>query len=1027
MADVAVAPAPLTDVTAEVAPSPNINTSPDDATQPAVDSTLPAVAEAKASPTKEIAHLHQDQTKDFSDVNTFRKAMLGSVAPASVVLTEITMNLLLDRIASLEHAVAHVRIRAPEEADPQTDPFHNLSALSQAVAVLDNKVYEHSKKIKILAFNVSGGDDGNDDEEEEKESDKPSMFVKQAEPVHIMHVPTTPVAASAPKTQTSPEKPARSKIELSDKMQGVVKLEKSKSVLINELNNETKEDPSVLAAEKEHASLRRRETESLGKLKAAAQAAAKVHIDAQKEAERKLAEEEKLKAMKETAGSQFSSALAEQKKQMAAQIAQMQVDMKERDRQMREETARRHAEADDAMRRIEEEAKEAKERALAAEKELKAKKDQALLDRLRERVKTSKENHDVNSAAMRALNAATARQKMSPAKREMAQKRWRKAMRSVLSPAAKMKRALGSMLNKKVDKGQTVMSRMEKAEKELKITNNKLHQLEKALLKMRKAENTMLVDEEKNKANIKSLARQSTKALKLFDELSMAILGTSVNVAVSSLNALAGTDHASPLIRDEPSHQDSVVKSLMHTGKSASDELAKLLAPLAFKLSRPTAEDFDALAVAGSIIELLRDHRVELRSFSHYNYLPDEEEKRVERHTGARRASYSDVGGVDVGAAAAASYLVEKFDEEDEEKGGVDSGLTIEELLRLELHRLVACQVATGGGGGEGKKIADMATFFQTEMDRLEALMKKGLGENNKKLEEIKKVFAELKDHREMLTGNKVFIREVDAKVGDIRGLLAMKAEKELVDGIGTKIGTVKEDLEIVRSKLGNSKDLAEGMNRLRHTIDTKADKDVMNKLVKTVKNGMKEDVDPALATRCLSCERARDTEDENEKVAQAHYYKQYLTTLALVKSPQQVNVEKYEKYEKEKYGGKGNYVGGGYSKPKSPHQSLGVSMRPKSAFAKTRSPSMGGGGGGRSKRGGERDIIKYGSSQPLHVTLFSNDRLGGGAPETPVSFAERTERGTLSPLGKEPQVVVQRNGTPQPIPKHRELYPSND
>jgi hypothetical protein len=202
----------------------------------------------------------------------------------------------------------------------------------------------------------------------------------------------------------------------------------------------------------------------------------------------------------------------------------------------------------------------AKENALKAELAAKDEREKALLEALKEKSKgsTGADRGD----AMSALNAARYRQKMDPAKRERARMRWKLACRRVMSPAAKMKRALGSMLNKKVDKTQTVVSRMEKAEEELKRTNHKLHQVEKLLHKMKRGEGKSKSTEAKTQKDIGTIAKQSTKCMKLFDELSMAILGTSVNIAVEAINAIDNQELYSPLVRDEPAHRDSVVKSV---------------------------------------------------------------------------------------------------------------------------------------------------------------------------------------------------------------------------------------------------------------------------------------------------------------------------------------------------------------------------------------------------------------------------------------------------------------------------------
>jgi hypothetical protein len=63
--------------------------------------------------------------------------------------------------------------------------------------------------------------------------------------------------------------------------------------------------------------------------------------------------------------------------------------------------------------------------------------------------------------------------------------------------------------------------------------------------------------------------------------------------------------------------------------------------------------------------------------------------------------------------------------------------LTLEEMLRLELHRVVSIRVCAASGGGEKRRIDDMGPFFQNEVDRLEELMNRSGKENAKKVRPI--------------------------------------------------------------------------------------------------------------------------------------------------------------------------------------------------------------------------------------------------------------------------------------------------
>ena len=936
----------------------------------------------------------------FGDAGAFLTTMMRR--ETNITITEKTMSLLLNRILTLESAVSKLGSSSmgggtKEKPNPETKPYDNLLSLAQNVDHLQRKVAGHDVKIKTLAFNVSGGD-----QKEEAEAD----------------VLPLPNPSSSFTTTTSPPS-ASSSIPNSPHPSTKVK----KSLLMTALENEAPTS-AVKNAEKVTAALRRRETESLDKLKIAAHAAAKYRALAELGIKKKHeAGEEELKKMQRMKEENSS---ANARKQMEARMKKMQQEMAERARASKEEAAKAHKEAQEALNKIEEEARVAKEGATKAEAELKAMKEMAILESLK---KKSGGEGTESEAANTALKAAEIRQKTPQKKRDAAMARWRKAVHAVMTPAARMKRGLGSMLDKRVDKTQTVVSRMEKAEIVQKQTSDKLRQLEKLLSKQKKAEGTIASEAAQQKSDVAVIKKQTTRAFTLIDELTMAIIGTSVAVAVSSINSLdpAGSGAkplATPLDRDEPTHRDSVVKSLRRAATEATAALAVLLEKIALSLSRPTAEDFDALAVSRLIISALQAHGTELKDLSHKGYVENDspdaptaaaaaaasKAPALERMNSTSRASaYSLTRKSQISASASPDRLMDdivdevdsenrisdRIDENEEllhenhlEEHEIHTGLSMEEVLRLELHRLVACRVAVASSAERGGG-AKMYEFFEGEIDRLESAMKKSGKDTEKKLSSMSKIYSELTQHAELLSGNSNLIGEVEAKVADVRGLLSLKAEREQVQNIGDNIGTVTRDLNDIKSALPATKDIIAGMHRLEIGLGTKADKDLVNKLRNTVKNGMKDDSDPAFTKRCLSCDKPLESRDENEELAQTAYVQAYMKNLANMRTPQQKNVDKRREYDNQKYG-KVDPYGFGYVKPKSPYKSIAGGSRPKSA-----------GGISYSEERRNRDrqnSIKFGSSQPLHVTLFANDGYQrgkavvggvpvGGSPVAPLPF----------------------------------------
>ena len=136
-------------------------------------------------------------------------------------------------------------------------------------------------------------------------------------------------------------------------------------------------------------------------------------------------------------------------------------------------------------------------------------------------------------AAEMALKAAALRMATDPAKRERARFLWNKAIRKVLSPAAKMKRNMGSMLEKKLDKNQTVMSRVTALEETI-LTLTKRNVKYEAELKEATAEK---LPNHRTRLQLRRLHRDAVRAAALTKEISSAILGTSVSCAVDTINS----------------------------------------------------------------------------------------------------------------------------------------------------------------------------------------------------------------------------------------------------------------------------------------------------------------------------------------------------------------------------------------------------------------------------------------------------------------------------------------------------------
>ena len=142
-------------------------------------------------------------------------------------------------------------------------------------------------------------------------------------------------------------------------------------------------------------------------------------------------------------------------------------------------------EAEEKMKLMEHAAGEAKKAAEEASKHVKEKREQALLKALQKRATSAGGGGvEVKAQALKAYKAAQARAAMTPEQRARAIRRWKNAASRVLSPAQKIKRAMREFATTKVNKNQTVVSRVEKLEEENKEYERRIHQLEKQVKKM---------------------------------------------------------------------------------------------------------------------------------------------------------------------------------------------------------------------------------------------------------------------------------------------------------------------------------------------------------------------------------------------------------------------------------------------------------------------------------------------------------------------------------------------------------------
>ena len=312
----------------------------------------------------------------------------------------------------------------------------------------------------------------------------------------------------------------------------------------------------------------------------------------------------------------------------------------------------------------------------------------------------------------------------------------------------------------------------------------------------------------------------------------------------------------------------------------------------------------------------------------------------------------------------------------------------MKEMLRLELHRLVSVYAASVGGAGDAKKFSNLSSFMQAEIDRLEAANRELSRAMDKKVGALTKKCEMLQAEQERVSaGLGGTYQGLEDKVADVKSLLEMKAEKERVSEINGAIVGVRDDLTSLRDRLPG-KEITDSLKAVKKKVEGKMDKRDMRKLLNSMK---KDESDPAVGKRCLSCDRPLG--GGGDWPTMGGFDAGPSGTGGLPPNmPMHANYTSYQilpgNWSPAK-GGDRQKTGGGqqpntnmykdYAKPKSPYKRMS-GTRPRSAHA--RSGSAGGVGGkyAYNQTGGVvSDAIKYGREKPLHVTLFANDKARKG------------------------------------------------
>ena len=215
----------------------------------------------------------------------------------------------------------------------------------------------------------------------------------------------------------------------------------------------------------------------------------------------------------------------------------------------------------------------------------------------------------------------------------------------------------------------------------------------------------------------------------------------------------------------------------------------------------------------------------------------------------------------------------------------------------------------------------------------------------------------------------------LEDKVADFKSLLELKAEKERVIEINGAIGNVRDDLSTLKNKLPD-KELTDSLKAVKRKVEGKMDKKDMKKLMNSMK---KDTLDPALGKRCLSCDRPLET--SMDFFGGTGGGQERPMSASGLPHTMQANYATYQignwsPQTKGRVGGEGEMYKD-YAKPKSPYKRMS-GIRPKSAHAKNSSSGTSSGNPYKynKPRSEASDARRYGREKPLHVTLFSNDKV---------------------------------------------------
>ena len=320
---------------------------------------------------------------------------------------------------------------------------------------------------------------------------------------------------------------------------------------------------------------------------------------------------------------------------------------------------------------------------------------------------------------MLAFEAAKRRASMAPSRRELARKRWKWACRKVISPASKMKRAMANMLDQKVDVTLTVVSRVEVLEKYIQKLESELHNTKKSLLSQMKGKVKNADEEQRNQKEetadwLKYLHREQHKMNYKWGEYMESILGTKTHLATQMVNTSQNTNSRPPIASNEPTHLDRVVKTLSIAANTVSENLAKKLSKLAVDLKMGEQDDnFDGNAVAFELFNLLHEHSEELGNNHHITKRCEDSE-----HFDSVALAHDHEGARNTVTKYRNSIWGDKIDNT---VASNENGMSLKDLLRLELFKLASQMSLTNDGNSSAdKKVSDMAQFLENEIERLE-------------------------------------------------------------------------------------------------------------------------------------------------------------------------------------------------------------------------------------------------------------------------------------------------------------------